>query len=278
MTRSGRQKAITRVSYLLLVLISVGVAFPILWLIITALKTYPEIYGYPITYYPHEITFEHFLEIADMGFFKHFVNSIIISGGTMILSVMIGLFPAYAFSRYSFRGRGSLLASALLFQMFPMAVLLLPIFKILHAVALLDTHLGLILAYIPFTTPITIVFLRSFFISVPKALEEAAVIDGCSLKQAFIRVILPVTLPGIAAVGIYTFLFSWAELMYAMSILVSDEIQNIPAFLSVFVGEYQTRWGPLFAGSIVSMLPPLVMFMLMQRYFIAGLTSGSVKG
>ncbi|ADK79946.1 carbohydrate ABC transporter permease [Sediminispirochaeta smaragdinae] len=278
MTRTARKKTTKRVSYLLLTCISICVAFPIIWLVITSLKTYPEIYGYPITYYPHTITFEHYQKISDMGFFKHFINSIIVSGGTMLLSVLIGLFPAYAFSRYSFRGRGGLMASALLFQMFPMAVLLLPIFRLLHSIGLLDTHIGLILAYLPFTTPITIVFLRSFFISVPKALEEAAVIDGCNLPQAFVKVILPVALPGIAAVGIYTFLFSWAELMYSMSILVTEDIQNIPAFLSVFVGEYQTRWGPLFAGSIVSMLPPLVMFMLMQRYFIAGLTSGSVKG
>ena len=278
MRRTQQQKTVRLVSYLLLVAVSLIIAFPILWLVITALKTYPEIYGYPITYYPHEVTFEHFVTIGSMGFFKHFANSIVVSGGTMLLSLAIGLFPAYAFSRYQFRGRGGLLASALLFQMFPMAVLLLPIFIVLRNVGLLDTHLGLILAYIPFTTPITIVFLRSFFISVPKSLEEAALIDGCSLRQAFVRVIFPVTLPGIAAVGIYTFLFSWAELMYAMSILVSEDVQNIPAFLSVFVGQYQTRWGPLFAGSIVSMIPPLVMFMLLQRYFIAGLTSGSVKG
>ncbi|MCF7944839.1 MAG: carbohydrate ABC transporter permease [Spirochaetia bacterium] len=278
MTRTKRNKTVKYVSYTLLVFVSLVVAFPIYWLAITSLKTYPEIYGYPITYFPQKFTAEHFLQISDMGFFKHFLNSLIVSGGTMVLSLLIGLFPSYAFSRYSFRGRGMLMGSALLFQMFPMAVLLLPIFMSLKVVGLLNTHLGLILAYLPFTTPITIVFLRSFFISVPKSLEEAALIDGATFRQAFLRIILPITLPGIAAVGIYTFLFSWAELMYSMSILITSDMQNIPAFLSVFVGEYQTRWGPLFAGSIVSMVPPLVMFLLLQRYFIAGLTSGAVKG
>lgn len=277
MTRSRNQRRARSIAYVLLALIAIAVAFPIYWMIVTALKTYPEIYRYPITYYPHRITFEHFDTIKRMGLFSHFVNSIVVSGGTMALSLTLGLFPAYAFSRYRFRGRGALLSSALLFQMFPMAVLLLPIFTTLRRIGLLDTHLGLILAYVPFTTPITIVFLRSFFISVPKSLEEAALIDGCTLPQALRRVILPVTLPGICAVGIYTFLFSWSELMYSMSILVSNDVQNIPAFLAVFVGQYQTRWGPLFAGSIVSMAPPLIMFVLLQRYFIAGLTSGSVK-
>ena len=277
MTRSRNQRRARSIAYVLLALIAIAVAFPIYWMIVTALKTYPEIYRYPITYYPHRITFEHFDTIKRMGLFSHFVNSIVVSGGTMALSLTLGLFPAYAFSRYRFRGRGALLSSALLFQMFPMAVLLLPIFTTLRDIGLLDTHLGLILAYVPFTTPITIVFLRSFFISVPKSLEEAALIDGCTLPQALRRVILPVTLPGICAVGIYTFLFSWSELMYSMSILVSNDVKNIPAFLAVFVGQYQTRWGPLFAGSIVSMAPPLIMFVLLQRYFIAGLTSGSVK-
>lgn len=277
MTRSRNKRRARTIAYVLLALIATAVAFPIYWMIVTALKTYPEIYRYPITYYPHRITFEHFATIEKMGLFSHFVNSIVVSGGTMVLSLAIGSFPAYAFSRYRFRGRGVLLGSALLFQMFPMAVLLLPIFITLRNIGLLDTHLGLILAYVPFTTPITIVFLRSFFISVPKSLEEAALIDGCTLPQALRRVILPVTLPGICAVGIYTFLFSWSELMYSMSILVSNDVQNLPAFLSVFVGQYQTRWGPLFAGSIVSMAPPLMMFILLQRYFIAGLTSGSVK-
>ena len=277
MTRTG-QRRITRIAcYVLLVGVSLAIVFPIYWLVITALKTYPEIYRYPITYVPHDITFEHFIRIGDLGFARRFLNSVVISGGTMVLSLVIGLFPAYAFARYRFRGKGGLLATVLTFQMFPMAVLLVPIFIVLRNVGLLDTRFGLISAYLPFTTPITIVFLRSFFISIPASLEEASLIDGCTLPQAFFRVMVPITLPGIAAVGIYTFLFSWAELMYAMSILVSNDVQNIPAFLSIFVGQFQTRWGPLFAGSIVSMIPPLFLFVLLQRYFIAGLTSGAVK-
>ena len=278
MTRSQTKRLSRAAAYTGLVIIALGAAFPIYWMVITAVKTYPEIYGYPITYFPRRITFEHFQKIGTMGFLRYFINSILVSGGTMLLSLAVGLFPAYAFSRFRFRGRGPLLSSALLFQMFPMAVLLLPIFIALKSLSLLDTRTGLILSYIPFTTPITIVFLRSFFISVPKSLEEAALIDGCSLPGAVIHIILPVALPGIFAVGIYTFLFSWSELMYSMSILVSRDVQNIPAFLSVFVGQYQTRWGPLFAGSLIAMGPPLVLFIVLQRYFIAGLTGGSVKG
>jgi multiple sugar transport system permease protein len=224
------------------------------------------------------VTWEHFEKISGMNFWQYFFNSIIISTGTMLISLIIGIFPAYAFAQYKFKGKTPLLLSVMLFQMFPMVVFLVPIFKLLNSIGLLNTRIGLILSYIPFTTPITIMFLRSFFITIPKALDEAAKIDGCTFMQSFLKVIVPISFPGILSVGIYTFLFSWSELMYSMSILVDKNIQNIPTFLSVFVGEYQTRWGPLFAGSFISMVPPVIVFLIFQKYFIKGLMSGAVKG
>ncbi|ABV34261.1 MULTISPECIES: carbohydrate ABC transporter permease [Pseudothermotoga] len=277
MKRSTKKKTIRIVSYILLGVISFVIAFPFIWLVLTSFKTYQEIYSYPIMYLPKSWTTEHYHKISNLDFKNYFFNSIIVGTGTMIFSLLIGLFPAYAFSRYSFKWKNTLLISVLIFQMFPMIVFLVPIFKFLDWIKLLDTHIGLILAYIPFTTPITIVFLRSFFLSVPKSLEEAALIDGCTRTKAFLRIIFPVTLPGIAAVGVYAFLFAWSELLYSMSLLTSKALQTIPTFLSVFVGQYQTRWGPLFAGSVFATLPPLVVFILLQRYFISGLVSGAVK-
>ncbi|MGJ8455503.1 carbohydrate ABC transporter permease [Pseudothermotoga sp. U03pept] len=277
MKRSTKRKTMKSLSYILLFFIAIVVAFPFIWLILTSFKTYQEIYSYPIIYLPKSWTVEHYQKISSLDFKSYFFNSVIVGSGTMVFSLLIGIFPAYAFSRYSFRGKGMLLVSVLIFQMFPMIVFLVPIFKFLDWIKLLDTHLGLILAYIPFTTPITIVFLRSFFLSVPKSLEEAALIDGCTRTKAFVRIIFPVTLPGIAAVGVYAFLFAWSELLYSMSLLTSKSLQTIPTFLSVFVGQYQTRWGPLFAGSVFATLPPLVVFILLQRYFISGLVSGAVK-
>mgnify|MGYP000171329675 CR=1 FL=1 len=277
MRRSTKRKAVRIISYVLLSFIAVVVAFPFIWLVLTSFKTYEEIYSYPIIYLPKSWTLEHYQKISSLDFHRYFLNSVIVGTGTMFLSLLIGIFPAYAFSRYSFRGKAPLLVSVLIFQMFPMIVFLVPMFKFLDKVGLLDTHFGLILAYIPFTTPITIVFLRSFFLSVPRSLEEAALIDGCTRTKAFFRIIFPVTLPGIAAVGVYAFLFAWSELLYSMSLLISKRLQTIPTFLSVFVGQYQTRWGPLFAGSVFATLPPLVVFILLQRYFISGLVSGAVK-
>jgi multiple sugar transport system permease protein len=275
---SRKSRRMKTFSYVALSIITVLVVFPIFWLIITSLKTYQEIYKYPITYYAHHVTWEHYIKIGGMHFWHYFLNSVIISSGTMLISLLIGLFPAFAFAQYNFKGRTPLLVSVMLFQMFPMVVFLVPIFKLLISAGLLNTRIGLILAYIPFTTPITIMFLRSFFVTIPKALSEAARIDGCSFMRSFWSIIIPVSLPGILSVGIYTFLFSWSELMYSMSILVDKNIQNIPTFLSVFVGEYQTRWGPLFAGSFLSMIPPVIVFLIFQKYFVKGLISGSVKG
>ncbi len=277
MKRSLRRKYTKLFVYFLLSALSIIIAFPFVWLTITAFKSYPDIYAYPIKYLPTEATLEHFDKISSMQFGVYFRNSIIVGFGTMILSILIALFPAYAFSRYRFRGKGALLITVLFLQMFPQVVFLVPMFKFLGAVGWLDTYWGIIFSYLPFTTPISIVFLRSFFIGVPKSLEEAAMIDGCSRMKAFIKVIFPVTLPGIAAVGIYAFLFSWQELMYSMSILLSKDRQTVPVFLSLFIGQYQTRWGPLFAGSVLSTLPPLIIFMILQRYFISGLVSGAVK-
>lgn len=277
MRRSTKKRMMKVVSYILLTFIATVIAFPFVWLVLTSLKTYQQIYSYPIIYLPKSWTAEHYQKIASLDFKRYFLNSVIVGLGTMLFSLVVGIFPAYAFSRYSFRFKSELLVSVLIFQMFPMVVFLVPIFKFLDWIKLLDTHIGLILAYLPFTTPITIVFLRSFFLSVPKSLEEAALIDGCNRTRAFLRVIFPVTLPGIAAVGVYAFLFAWSELLYSMSLLTSKRLQTIPTFLSVFVGQYQTRWGPLFAGSVFATLPPLIVFILLQRYFISGLVSGAVK-
>ncbi len=277
MKRSTKKKTMKFVSYILLTFISLVIAFPFIWLVLTSFKTYQEIYSYPIIYLPKSWTLEHYQKISSLDFKNYFLNSVVVGVGTMVFSLLIGIFPAYAFSRYSFRWKSELMVSVLIFQMFPMVVFLVPIFRFLDWIKLLDTHIGLILAYIPFTTPITIVFLRSFFLSVPKSLEEAALIDGCTRTKAFFKVIFPVTLPGIAAVGVYAFLFAWSELLYSMSLLTSKSLQTIPTFLSVFVGQYQTRWGPLFAGSVFATLPPLVVFILLQRYFISGLVSGAVK-
>jgi len=146
-----------------------------------------------------------------------------------------------------------------------------------HYIGLLNSFTGLSLSYLPFITPVMVMFLRGYFANIPKTLEEAAIIDGCSRAGAFFRIIFPISLPGIFSAFIYAFLTAWGELMFAMSFLTDPDKQTIPVFLSLFIGQYQTRWGPLFAGSILATLPTLILFAFLQRYFVSGLTAGALK-
>ncbi|BAS28023.1 carbohydrate ABC transporter permease [Limnochorda pilosa] len=261
-----------------LIAVAMLTTFPFVWLVLTALKPYSEIYAFPLTYWPQNITFEHFQYVLDLNFGRYFLNSVAVGLGTGLLTVVIAILPAYASARFTFPGRRAMLLSILVCQMFPQITFVVPLLIILRGLGWTDSYPGIVASYLPFTTPIGVWLIRNFFAEIPKQLEEAAEIDGCSRLQALRRVVLPLALPGISSVGIYAFLWSWSELMFALSFLTSGDMQTVPVFLSLFVGQYQTRWGPLFAGSVLASLPPMVMFLFLQKYFIQGLTSGSVKG
>jgi multiple sugar transport system permease protein len=272
-----RKKLFRLFVYFANVLVSLAIAFPFLWLVINAFKTYDQIYSFPILYWPKQITFEHFAHILRLNFPLYFFNSIFIGIGTACLSILIAVLPAYASARFRFKGRKVMLISILICQMFPYIIFVLPFFILLKQFHLLDSYPGMIISYLPFTTPIAIWMIRSFFVQIPRELEDASLIDGCNRMQTFYKICLPLTVPGIAAVGIYALLSSWSELMFSLSFLTSKNMQTIPVFLSVFLGEYDTRWGPLFAASIISAIPPMLVFGFLQKYFIRGLMSGSVK-
>ncbi len=265
--------------YFLLTVVSIIVAFPFIWLLLTSFKTYPEIYAFPVIYLPTELTFEHYVKVMfQHDFGRYFLNTFLISIGTGLFSIVLAVMPAYAFSRFSFPAKRPLFISILFCQMFPQTVFLIPFFLTLKTLHLMDTLPGVVLTYLPFTTPIAIWFMSNFFRDIPRDLEDMAMIDGCDRFQAFYRVALPLVLPGLAAVAIYSFLFAWGELMFALSYLPSLDNQTVPIILSLFVGQYQTRWGPLFAGSVAATIPAVAIFVFLQSYFVRGLTSGAVKG
>ena len=256
----NKSKAFTVFIYLANIIVSLIIAFPFIWLIITSLKTYDQIYSFPILYWPKEVTLEHYLHIFRLNFPRYFFNSILIGSGTALLSILIAIFPAYSSARFEFNGRKPMLMSILLSQMFPQIVFVVPFFIILKQLNLLNSYLGMMISYLPFTTSIAVWMIRSFFLNLPEELGESAMLDGCNRLQVFYKIYLPLAIPGIAAVGIYAFLFSWSELMFAMSYLSDKSVQTVPVFLSLFVGQYQTRWGPLFAGSVVASVPPMIVF------------------
>ena len=263
--------------YIVLTIIAILVSFPIFWLVFHSVKSYQDIYAYPIVYFPKSLTFEHYANIGRINIFQYLSNSIVISLLSMCLSLCIGIFPAYAFARFRFFGSRVLLVFILLSQMFPMIIFILPIFQLWKEIYLLNTIIGLVLSYVPFLVPLVIVFLRGFFASISISLEDSSKMDGCSFIQTFFYIVLPNSVSGILAIGVYGFLFAWSELLFSMQILVDQPIQNMPVFLSLFVGEYSTRWGELFAGSAVAMIFPLLLFLFFQRFLVSGLTEGAVK-
>jgi len=271
------KKRVKYLRLLLLIFISIMVVFPSYWAIVNSFKPYIEIYSFPPLYVPKNPTFQHYQVIGDMEFGRYLLNGFIVGMLSAFLAVIIALLPAYAFSKYRIPFKNAMLMSIILLQLLPQAVFVVPIFKILKRASLLNSFFGLSLSYLPFITSVMIMFLKSYFLSIPTTLEEAAIIDGCTKMGAFFRMVLSISIPGIFSSFIYAFLFSWGELMFAMSFLTDPYKQTISVFLTIFAGQYQTRWGPLFAGSVLATLPALGLFAILQRYFVSGLVAGALK-
>ena len=266
------------IPFLSCVVISLLVAFPFLWMLLTSLKTYPDIYKFPLLYMPSHITLEHYINVFKSNDLEiYLVNSLVISLGTVILTIALALFPAYALSRLRFRSRRFLIRTVVFSMVLPQILLVIPFLKILRIMGLSNTREGLILVYLALTTPVAIWFLIGFFDNIPQALEDAALIDGCSRLQTLIKIILPIMRPAVASVAIYSFFIAWNEFMFALSYLNSSRVLTLPIFLGRFVGQYQTRWGELFAGSVISYLVPLLSFTFLQKQFISALAKGAVK-
>lgn len=273
-----KRKLQVYIVYIVASILSFIVLFPILWMVITSLKTTPEIYAFPMVYFPKQVTLEHYHSALSEGnFLMYLKNSIIISSSSVILSLIVSILPAYALARFKFPGKSFILATVLLLVLLPQVSFVVPMFQFLRTVRLVNSYIGVVISYLPFVTPIQIMLLLGFFAEIPKSIEEAAVIDGSSYMTTFMKIVLPISMPSIVSVGIYSFFFSWNELMFSMSFLTQQNKQTIPVFLSFLVGEFGINWGQLFAAATLATLPALVIFVFLQRFFMAGLVAGAVK-
>jgi len=210
-------------------------------------------------------------------FIYFFLNSILIASTTTLLVVFVTIFCAYSFSRLKFPGRTSLLSIIILTQLFPLAAIIVPIYIIMSRVGLINTHFSLIIAYLSFTVPISVWLLRGFIQGIPPELEEAAMVDGCGRLQAFIKIILPLSRPGIAATAAYIFFVSWQEFMFALTFITDEYKRTLTVGILDFVGQYTTDWGSLMAASVCICLPVFVLFLILQKQLITGLTRGALK-
>lgn len=267
------------IRYLILSFFSLLVLLPVLWMLSTSLKTSAEAISTPPSFFPKETTFIAFKRLwKEYPFGTFFKNSIIIVFVSMVISVLFACFAGYGVSRFKFRGRKAMSTFVLITQMFPSVMLLVPFYSIINRLGLINTHLGLIIVYISFTLPFSTWMMIGFFRSLPTELDEAAMIDGCSVWQAFWRVVLPLTLPGIASTSIYSFITSWNEYMFAFILTNSPNMRTLSVGIAELDGYQQILWNDMMAASLIASLPSLIVFLAFQKYFVDSLTAGAVKG
>lgn len=271
----------TAANIILFVMIICSV-FPIIWMVLSSLMTQGDLatgnLGAPVNW-------KNYIEMwQNINFFAYLKNSLIICGITTIITLTLAVFAGYAVAKYKFPGSGIFGSTVLATQMIPGMMFLLPLYMMFIKVQekvgikIVNTYPGVIITYSAFFIPFSIWILRGFFATIPKELEEAARIDGCSKFGAFIRVILPVSVTGIIATGIYIFLMAWDELLFAWVLTTDISTQTIPVGIRLYVGNYQNRYDLMMAASVVTTIPVLVIFFALQKKFISGMTAGAVKG
>ncbi|CAN7482462.1 carbohydrate ABC transporter permease [Bosea sp. LjRoot9] len=274
--RRSRTRRILEVELpvLLIVLFALG---PYGWMILTSLKPQAELSTWPLTYWPREPTLQHYSDlIARTNFAGSLGNSLIIAIGASLLGLGVSIPAAYAFSRFRFRGRQGLLTGFLVINMFPVVLLIIPLFLMMRRLGLIDSFLGVILGHSTFSIPFAIWMLTSYFNAIPRDLDEAAMIDGASRLQTIRLIILPLLMPGVVTAGIYIFITSWNEYLFAM-MLSGQAVRTVTVALQLFIGEFTIQWGLLTAGGTLIALPVTFLFLLVQRRLVGGLTAGAVK-
>jgi ABC-type glycerol-3-phosphate transport system permease component len=261
-----------------LVLLVVASAFPFYWAIVSSFTPESRLFQRP-SLLPTTLVLDHYRALfTERNFWVPIRNSLIVAGTTTLFCVTVGGLCAYALARLRFRGKAPLLGLILAVSVFPQISVVSPLYMLLRSLRLINTYPGLILPYLTFAMPLTVWLLVGFFRQLPAELEEAAMVDGASRLRALREVILPVALPGLAATAILTFVYSWNEVLFALSFTLGPERQTVPVAIALFRGQYQVPWGQILAAAIVATAPVALLVLLFQRRIVQGLTAGAVKG
>jgi len=265
----------TDLPVLLMVVLAMG---PFVWMILTSLTPSERLSATGVSLSPAGWGLDNYARLFEQtSFLGNMGHSLIVAVGTVVLGLTVSVTAAYAFSRFRFPGRKAIMLQFLLVNMFPVVLLILPLFVLMRRLGILDTHLGLILANATVAIPFAVWMLTSYIGAIPKSLDEAAMIDGCSRLSALRRVVLPLAMPGIISTGIYIFITAWNEYLYALT-LGGRNVRTVTVAIQTLIGEYQIEWGLLAAGGVVGAMPATLLFLLVQRRLIGGLTQGAVKG
>lgn len=252
--------------------------FPVLWMVSSSLKRNTDIFAYPPKLIEEVITIQAYVEIlTDPEKLRFFGNSYLVSCAVTVLTLAVSILAAYSFSRYEYRGKKALNVVIISIQAIPPITLLVPYFGLIVTLGLYNTYWALILTYMVFTLPYAILMMTGYFNTIPKELDEAVMMDGASSFTALWRVLVPVSVPGIISVAMYTFMQAWNEYLFALTLTKTAEMRTVPVGIQLLMGQHSYEWNEMMAMSILGCLPVLILFLFFQRQFIGGMTAGAVK-
>ncbi len=258
----------------LAILIAIVYLFPVYWMIATSLKVPSSLFAFPPQIFPNPISFAAYEDVVlgSASTVRAIGNSFVIASGTMVLTILIAAPAAYALARLKLRFTAWIVFLMLVAQMLPTINIALPLFALFTQFGLVNNYLGLILANASLTIPLAIVILRPYFLTVPESLIDAALLDGCNKWTAFLRIVVPTTRNGVISAATITFFTGWGEFVFALTLAINEKMQPISVILSRYIGDFGTQWNNLMAVSTVRALPIIILFVLLQRFVVGGLT------
>lgn len=263
--------------YALVSSVVAAILFPFYWLLVNSFEHPSVIYAKP-TLLPQQWTLENYNRLFDMTAFEvYYFNTSLVAAGSIFFALLMASFAGYSLARGDFRGHGTFTLFTIATQFLPTVLLLIPLFVILQWVGLVNSVIGLMFTYIVFALPFSILVLKAYFESLPSDLEEAAMVDGCTRFQALYKIVLPLSKPGLIAAGTYCFVIVWQEIMFAITLVPQEGDRTISVGLLSVLGAYDQPWEVLFAGGVLATVPPIIIFIALQKYLIRGMTGGAVK-
>lgn len=265
--------------YIPILLFTIFTIFPFYWFLCTSLKQESSIMELPIRYIPTPFTLDNYKNMLEsMGFDRYFFNSLFVSILTTVIVMIVAIWGGFAISRYKFRGKKFTFFLLLITQMLPGVVILIPLFTVFNSLGLINNLWSLVITNTTVNLPFCMIMMSGFFSGIPSTLEEAAQIDGCSIWKAIFKIVVPAIMPGIVSSAAFAFVNSWNEFVYALNFINDSNKFTLPVGLSMMKGEFTVNYGGLAAGTIVALIPVLLIFCYIQKYLVQGLAAGAVKG
>lgn len=280
---AGSRKNVLRdiLFWIIVIVIAIYTLFPFYWAVASSFTPASQLFSTPVRYFPANPTLDSYITVLQNPDFRRaLLNSVIVAGSTVILSLLIGAFGAYALGRLKFRGRTLVLYTILAMTMFPAIAILGSLFTMVRALGIYNTPYALILTYMTFSLPFTVWVLSNFFKSLPLELEQAAYVDGATPFQTFYMILLPLTAPGLVTTGLLAFIGAWNEFLYALTFTIDNRTRTVPVAIALFQGEqeFEIPWGDIMAAAVVVTIPLVLLVLFFQQRLVEGLTAGAVKG